>query len=102
MEIFKIHGAAFQVTFGHFRRSTLIKGGLEVLYEVSAEMAKNTYNDVLLERCTILLNNLYLEHVNKEVLGCFLDLEATLHLSPRKLKMQGKIIREITRRITMH
>ena len=52
-------------------------------------MTKTAWNDALLERYDNLLNDLYLEPVSDEVLGCFLGLETNLQ-APETENVVGK------------
>ena len=73
-------GAVFQAKLMsiYYRRSPLVRGGLENPCEITVRMTKTACNDALLERYDNLVNDLYLEPVSDEVLGCFLDLETNL------------------------
>ena len=58
-------GAVFQakLTSTYYRRSPLVRGGLEIPCEITVGMNKNASNNALLERYDNLLNDLYLEPV---------------------------------------
>ena len=72
-------GAIFQarMTSAHYRRSPLMRGGLEIPCEI-IQMLSNSCTKELLENCDTLLNDLYMEPVSEEILGCFLDIQENM------------------------
>ena len=68
--------AVFQVklTSNHYRRSPIVKGGLEMFCVVTIKIAKSAFTVPLLERYDIPLYDLYIEPLAKEVFGCFINM----------------------------
>ena len=58
-------GVVFQVklTSSHYRRSPLVKGGLEISFELTLKLSKGECIKALLEKYDTLLNDLYTEPV---------------------------------------
>lgn len=57
----------------HYRRSPLVQGGLEVPCEVTVTMSGSVVNHLLLTRYETLLEELYIEPKNEEIVGTFLS-----------------------------
>ena len=68
-------GAAVSVMLAatHYRRSSLVKGGLEIPCKVSVSMRRTSLNLLLLERYKELSEELYIEPREETVLGSFLN-----------------------------
>ena len=89
-----LRGARIQATLTstHYRRSPLVRGGLEI----PCEIANGDHRKELLERYEILLNDLYLEPVTDDVVGCFLEVETILeapeaqNVVTKKKKVESK------------
>ena len=83
-------GAIFQgrLTSSHYRRSLLVRGGLEIPSEITIRMPTNSCTKELLEKYDTLLNDLYVE----EILGCFLDIQENMENDAEKShnKISGK------------
>ena len=58
----------------HYRRSPLVQGGLEVPCEVTITMIGSVVNHLLLTRYESLLNKLYIEPKDEEIVGTFVSL----------------------------
>ena len=73
-------GARIQATLTstHYRRSPLVRGCLEIPCEITVQVTNGDHRKELLERYEILLNDLYLEPVTDDVVGCFLEVETIL------------------------
>ena len=61
------------VTGKHYRRSSLIQGGLEVSCLVTVTMPGSIMNHLLIARYDKLLGELYLEPKDEEIMGTFLS-----------------------------
>ena len=87
-------GAIFQarLTSTHYRRSPLVRGGLEIPCEITIRMPSNRCTKELLEKYDSLLNDLYVEPVSKETLGCFLNIQENMEndVEESHNKMIGK------------
>ena len=83
-------GAIFQgrLTSSHYRRSLLVRGGLEIPSEITIRMPTKSCTKELLEKYDTLLNDLYVE----EILGCFLDIQENMENDAEKShnKISGK------------
>ena len=70
-------GAEFSITITatYYRRSPLVKGGLEISCNLTASLpGYSTRNYVLLQKCLEIVNDLYVEPTNEELIGSFLIL----------------------------
>ena len=65
-------GAIVMLTGTHYRRSPLVKGGLEIRCKVSLSMCGTCLNLLLLERYKQLSEEFYLEPKEETTLGSFL------------------------------
>ena len=65
-----------QVTSDHYRRSPLIQGGIEIPCKVTTKISGTVINLMIMEKYTQLVQELYTEPKNKEILGSFLRAEA--------------------------
>ena len=91
-------GARIQATLTstHYRRSPLVRGGLEIPCEITVQITNGDHRKELLERYEILLNDLYLEPVTDVVVGCFLEVETILeapeaqNVVTKKKKVESK------------
>ena len=90
-----------KLTSDHYRRSPLIQGGLEIPCLVTAKMnGYSARNQMLLKKYEEMVNTLYVEPKNEEVLGSFLvpamipqdrrDNKATDSSTKRKKKKTNK------------
>ena len=64
--------ATATLTSEHYRRSPLIQGGLEIPCKVSVIMSGTVSNPLVLEKYWQLVEELYTEPKNEEILGSFL------------------------------
>ena len=60
------------LTSNHYRRSPLVQGGLEIPCEVTIRMPATIKNHMVVERFKELLNEVYIEPQEEEILGSFL------------------------------
>ena len=67
-------GAVAQATLSvtHYRRSSLVQGGLEIPFKVSVKMPGTMKNHLQMDRYLELVRSLYTEPKNEVVLGSFL------------------------------
>ena len=80
MEISRITKFALQrgaqvhatLTSKHYRRSPLVQGGLEIPCKVDVRMSGTIVNHAILQRYEKLVEELYAEPANEEILGSFL------------------------------
>ena len=63
--------ATATLTSEHFRRSPVVHGGLEIPYKVSVTMPGTVSNLLVLEKYWQLVEDLYTEPKNEEILGSF-------------------------------
>lgn len=70
-------GAVFQakLTSNHYHWSPLVRGGVEISFDVIIKLTKGECTKVLLERCDTLLNDVYTVPVTEEVLGWLLVMQ---------------------------
>ena len=61
-----------EIESSHYRRSTLIQGGLEIRCKVSATLPGTIKNHMLLDRYKELVNKLYCKSKNEVIIGNFL------------------------------
>ena len=61
-----------EIESSHYRRSTLIQGGLEIRCKVSATLPGTIKNHMLLDRYKELVNKLYCKPKNEVIIGNFL------------------------------
>lgn len=66
---------AIAITGRHYRRSPLVQGGLEVPCQIKITMVGSIINHVLMARYEELLNELYTEPKEEEIIGTFLSLQ---------------------------
>ena len=66
-----------KLTSTHYRRSPLVQGGIEIPCVVTVSMSGTVINQLLLERYQPLVETLYTEPKEKEILGTFLQLKNT-------------------------
>ena len=66
-----------KLTITHHRRSLLVEGGIEIPCVVTVPMPGTVSNQFLMERYKQLVETLYTEPKEKEILGTFLQLENT-------------------------
>ena len=73
-------GAIFEarLTSTHYCRSPLVRGRIEIPYEITIRMPPNSCTKELLEKYDTLLNDLYVEPVLEEILGCFLNIQENM------------------------
>ena len=92
---------AAQVTSDHYRRSPLIQVGIEIPCKVTAKISGTVINLMIIEKYTELVQELYTEPKNEEVLGSFLRAEVVHNYSitaapsnvraPKKKKKKSKV-----------
>ena len=61
----------------HYRRSSLLQGGIEIPCVVTVSMPGTAINQLLMERCKQLVETLYTEPKEEEIMWTFLQLENT-------------------------
>ena len=66
-----------KLTSTHYRRSPLVQGGIEIPCVVTVSMSGTVINQLLMERYKQLVETLYTEPMEEEILGTFLQLENT-------------------------
>ena len=66
-----------KLTSSHYRRSPLIQGGIEIPRFVTVSMPGTVINQLLIQRYKRLVETLYTESKEEEILGTFLQLENT-------------------------
>ena len=64
-----------KLTSTHYRRSPLVQGGIEIPCVVTVSMPGTVINQLLMERYKQLVETLYTEPKEEEILGTFLQLE---------------------------
>ena len=81
-----------KLTSTHYRRSPLVQGGIEIPYAVTMSMPGTVINQLLMERYKQLVESLYTEPKEEEILGTFLQLENTVEqdLAPVAPKQKKK------------
>ena len=70
------------LTSEHYRRSPLLEGGLEIPCKVSVTRPRTVSNLLALEKCWELVEELYAEPKNEEILGSFLHAIVTDQCPP--------------------
>ena len=65
-----------ELTSDHYRRSPLIQGGIEIPCKVTAKISGTVTNLLIIEKYRQLVQELYTEPKDKEILGSFLLAEA--------------------------
>ena len=78
------------LTSEHYRRSPLLEGGLEIPCKVSVTRPRTVSNLLALEKCWELVEELYAEPKNEEILGSFLHAIVT-DQRPPPAKKNSKI-----------
>ena len=66
-----------KLTSTHYRRSPLVQGSIEIPCVVTVSMPGTVINQLLMERYKQLVETLYMEPKEEEILGTFLQLENT-------------------------
>ena len=66
-----------KLTSTHYRRSPLVQDGIEIPCVVTVSMPGTVINQLLMERYKQLVETLYTEPKEEEILGTFLQLENT-------------------------
>ena len=81
-----------KLTSTHYRRSPLVQGGIEIPCAVTVSMPGSVINQLLMERYKQLVETLYTEPKEEEILGTFLQLENTgeQYLAPVAPKQKKK------------
>ena len=82
-----------KLTSTHYRRSPLVQGGIEIPCVVTVSMPGTVINQLLMERYKQLVETLYTEPKEEEILGTFLQLENTgeQDLAPVAPKQKKKL-----------
>ena len=62
-----------QLTREHYRRSPVVHGGMEIACKVTAKIAGKCASILLMEKYKQLVQQLYIEPKNEEILGSFLQ-----------------------------
>ena len=78
----------------NYRRSPLVQGGLEISCIVTVSMSGTVVNQLLIERYKQLVEKLYIELKNEEILGSFLNFEGVAKESPAPAPKKKKKIPE--------
>ena len=76
-----------KVTGKHYRRSPLVQGGLEVPCQINIRMSGSIVNHTILSRYQNLVEELYLEPTDEEIIGTFLSV-GQIHEEPTEKNTQ--------------
>ena len=82
--------ATVTLTSEHYRRSPLVQGGLEIPCKVSVTMPGTVNNLLVMEKYRQLVEELYSEPKNEEILGSFLHIDIDLRPVPAEKKVKSK------------
>ena len=93
-----------QLTSKHYRRSPIVQGGMEIFCGVAVKIPGTCVNILLMEQNKQLVQQLYIEPKNEEILGSFLQANETIdgvkaHPVSKKAKVKkkkNKAIRQLT------
>ena len=72
-----------QLTSKHYRRSPIVWGGIEIPCKVIVRIPGTCINLLLMEKYKQMVEELYIEPKNEEVLGCFLEPNENIDDLPR-------------------
>ena len=89
------------LTGEHYRRSPLVQGGLEILCKVNVTMPGTVTNLLVLEKYWPLVEKLYTEPKNEEILGSFLYAILTDQCPP-SAKKNTKIKKALPSKVPEH
>ena len=67
-----------QLTSKHYRRSPIVQGGMEIFCGVAVKIPGTCVNILLMEQNKQLVQQLYIEPKNEEILGSFLRANETI------------------------
>ena len=93
--------ATATLTSEHYRRSSLVQEGLKIPCKVSAIMPGTVSNLLVLEKYWQLVEDLYTEPKNEEILGSFLHAIVTDHRPP-PAKKNTKIKKAVPSNVPEH
>ena len=84
-----------QLTSKHYRRSPIVQGGMEIFCGVAVKTPGTCVNILLMEQNKQLVQQLYIEPKNEEILGSFLRANETIdgvetHPVSKKAKVKKK------------
>ena len=84
-----------QLTSKHYRRSPIVQGGIEIFCGVAVKIPGTCVNILLMEQNKQLVQQLYIEPKNEEILGSFLQANETIdgveaHPVSKKAKVKKK------------
>ena len=79
------------LTSGHYRRSPLVQGGMETACKVTASISGTYINLLLVERYKKLVEDIYTEPKNEDILGSYLiQYEEEGNQDPREIVQKRK------------
>ena len=84
-----------QLTSEHYRRSPIVQGGIEIQCKVTVKIPGTCINLLLMEKYKQLVEQLYKEPKNEEVLGSFLEEMESLDTLPSKSAPKKNKVRKI-------
>ena len=71
-----------QLTSEHYRRSPIVQGGMEIPCKISAKIPGTCINILLMDKYKELVEELYTEPNNEEVLGSFIEINKDIDNLP--------------------
>ena len=88
----RVANISAKLTSTHYRRSPLVQGGIEIPCVVTVSMPDTVINQLLMERYKQLVEILYTEPKEEEILGTFFQLEnaGEQYLAPVAPKQKKK------------
>ena len=94
-----------QLTSKHYRRSPIVQGGMEIFCEVAVKIPGTCVNILLMEQNKQLVQQLYIEPKNEEILRSFLQANETIdgveaHPVSKKAKVKKKNKNKAIRQLT--
>ena len=66
-----------QLTSEHYRRPPIVHGGMEITCQVTVKIPGTCVNILLMEKYKQLVQQLYIEPKNEEIVGSFLQAKET-------------------------
>ena len=86
-----------QLTREHYRRSPVVHGGMEIACKVTAKIAGKCASILLMEKYKQLVQQLYIEPKNEEILGSFLQANETIDgVEAQPVSKKAKVKRKQT------
>jgi len=85
-----------QLASDHYRRSPLVQGGIEIPCKVTAKIPGTVSNQLCMERYKELVQSLYTEPKNEEILGSFLQMTENVSLPTPPVPKKKKICKKPT------